>query len=239
MKKTIRLAAAGATLLCSALSAQSYAQLLNVVQNFPDTTVGSPAFIFYDHDGVNATTGLLRLVTYSSILNEGAAAGGTTATQLYSGTGDSVPDVVLSLQIRNGTGGFTAGSFVSGTVSVGFGNNTAANRWKWDGTVTALGSQIGGTGTILDATWNVTGGPISKFARRDESVRQRRAHRPVGRHQDSKCFSIGTLREFHKRLGIRFEPGAQHQSKRLPRGHDKSLPAEYGNHFGHFRLGGT
>lgn len=157
MKNRIRLLAATATVAISSLAVQAHAQLLNVVQSFPDTTATTNPYLIYDHDAVNSTTGLLRIVAGSATLNEGSAAGGSNAVQSYFGAGDSIPDVLFSIQVRNGTGGFTAGSFVSGVVSIGFGNSTTANRWKWDGTVTALGSQIGAAGTIVDATWTMTG----------------------------------------------------------------------------------
>ena len=140
---------------CLAFTNFAHAQLLGVVQTFPDTTTTANPYIIYDHDAINSTTGLLRLVTGASTLATSTTTGGGSATQSYFSTGDAVPDAVLSIQIRNGSGGFSAGTFVNGAISIGYGNSTTAPRWRWEGTVTELGSRSG-TNSIIDAIWTVT-----------------------------------------------------------------------------------
>lgn len=150
------LVATTVAVLLGVIAPHGRAQLLNVTQSFPDTTATGSPYLVYDHDAVDSNTGLLRLVAGAAQLAEGAAAGNSTLTQTYLGAGDPVPNVLLSIRIRNGNGGFTAGTFLSGVVSVGYGNTTGTGGWRWDGAITALGSRSG-TGTILDAAWNVTG----------------------------------------------------------------------------------
>jgi hypothetical protein len=140
-------------LFVALLAGSAQAALLGVTQTFPDINTTS-TYLIYDHDGVNSTTGLLRVVAATSVLNEGAATGGSTQSQAYLSAGDTTPDVVLSIQVRNGTGGFSAGTLVGGSVSVGFGNAIASPRFSWTGNITALGS-TGGPGTIFDALWTV------------------------------------------------------------------------------------
>lgn len=148
----MRIALAG---LLAGLFAAGGAQaaLIGVTQTFPDVSFTS-VYLAYDHDGVSANTGLLRVVANTSTLNEGAAAGGSTQLQSYLAAGDSIPDVMLSFQVRNGTGGFTAGTLVGGSVSIGFGNAAASPRFSWTGTVNQFGWATG-IGTIFDATWSV------------------------------------------------------------------------------------
>ena len=144
------------SLAFAGLSGQSHAALLGAVQTFPDTTATTNPYLIYDFNAVNATTGRLLLVSGSSTLAEGPAQGGSsTSAQSYFGSGDSIPDILLTIDVRNGTGGLIAGSFVAGTVNIGFGNSTTANRWSWTGNITQIGTQAG-TGTILDAYWTVT-----------------------------------------------------------------------------------
>jgi hypothetical protein len=142
--------------LAAALLAPSAAQaaLVGVTQTFPDISL-TGAYLAYDNNAVNSTTGLLRVVASAATLNEGAAAGGSTQIQSYLSSGDTVPDVMLSFQVRNGTGGFTAGSLAGGTVSITMGNTTTAPRYSWTGTVNSFGFAAG-AGTIFDATWSVT-----------------------------------------------------------------------------------
>jgi hypothetical protein len=147
---------AAVTLVTAGLAGSAQAQLLGVVQGPADTKATTKAYLIYDHNAVDANTGLLRLVSGAFTLTEPASAGGGSVKLAYLETEDSIPDVLLSIQVHNGSGGFAAGSFVSGLVSIGYGNSTTANRWQWNGTITALGSQSGTGGTILDARWNVT-----------------------------------------------------------------------------------
>ena len=178
--KTLSRLSSVAVLALSSMAVPSHAQLIGVVQNFPDTTATASPYIFFDHDAINSTTGLLRLVSGAAQLAEGAATGGSTTTQSYFGTGDSIPDVLLSMQIRNGTGGFTAGELVSGTVSIGFGNSTTAPRWKWDGVISQLGF-VSGTGTFMDAIWTVTGDQYQNMpANMDQFLNSSITGRPGG-----------------------------------------------------------
>ena len=159
---------ASVAIVVSGLAGQAQAQLLGVTKDpsISNTAAQTPsAYLVYDHDGgkdpttgqSDTTIGLLRFVAGSSVLTEPTSAGGnSTSAQSHFLTG-GVPDVLLSIQVRNGTGGYAAGSFVSGVVSIGFGTATGFNRWKWDGTITALGSQSRTSpGTIIDARWTVS-----------------------------------------------------------------------------------
>jgi hypothetical protein len=145
-------------LLIAASSAQaalpSTSPLVSPPQSFPSISLTSSPYLIYDYNGVDANTGLLRLVANASVLNEGAAAGGATQTQAYLATTDTTPDLMLSFQIRNGFGGFTAGSLAGGNVSISFGNLATAPSFSWTGNITNFG--FNATGTQFDATWNLT-----------------------------------------------------------------------------------
>ena len=140
-----------AMLLGTVGSAQ--AGLLGVTQTFPDVSLSS-AYLIYDSNGINANTGLLRVVANATTLNEGLAAGNSTLTQSYLGTGDSTPDVVLDFQIANGTGSLAAGTFVGGTVGIGYGTSpTNISKFSWQGAMTGFGFQA--DGKAFDATWTM------------------------------------------------------------------------------------
>lgn len=127
------------------------AALVGVVQTYPDVTLNTN-YIIYDHNGVDSDTGLFRVVSMGSTLStvaNSAANPGSTATQLYAGTGDSLADVMLSVQINNLTG-----AFEGGTVSIGFGNNTTNPRFSWQGTISEFGYLD--NGTQFDARWTLT-----------------------------------------------------------------------------------
>ncbi|TXT25675.1 MAG: hypothetical protein FD134_918 [Gallionellaceae bacterium] len=144
-----------ASVLAITLGAAGSAQadLLGVTQTFPDISL-STSYLIYDHNGVDANTGLLRVVANASTLNEGMAAGNSTLTQSYLGPGDSTPDVMLSFQIRNGNGGFALGSFAGGNVSIGYGTSPAnTSKFSWQGAITAFGFQA--DGRAFDAAWSV------------------------------------------------------------------------------------
>jgi hypothetical protein len=140
-----------AMLLATAGSAQ--AGLLGVTQTFPDATLSS-AYLIYDSNGINANTGLLRVVANATTLNEGAAAGNSTLTQSYLGPGDSTPNVILDIWVANGSGSLTAGSFVGGAMSIGFGTSPAnVSKFSWQGAMTGFGFQA--DGKAFDATWTM------------------------------------------------------------------------------------
>jgi hypothetical protein len=128
-----------------AAGAANAALLDGVVQYYPDVTLNTN-YIIYDHNGIDADTGLFRVVSMGSTLN--AASGGTPTpqTQSYAGIGDSLADVMLSVQINNVTG-----VFEGGTVSIGFGNNTANPRFSWQGYITNFGYLD--NGTQFNARW--------------------------------------------------------------------------------------
>jgi hypothetical protein len=129
------------------------ADLLGTVQTFPDITLGVN-YLIYDHDGVDANTGLLRVYSGAATLQEGVVGQGNTSdTESYFGPGDSIPDLTLSFQIGNGLGSLAAGSFVAGTVSIGFGNAVGEPRYSWQGNVTDFGFLSNGKN--FDATWIV------------------------------------------------------------------------------------
>ncbi|MGB0126516.1 MAG: hypothetical protein WBP72_02675, partial [Rhodocyclaceae bacterium] len=142
--KLVRFAAVAAALTAvGAGSAQ--AALLGVVQTYPDVTLNQN-WIVYDHNGVDADSGLFRVVSLGSTLNKGS--GGPTQGQSYAGTGDSTADVMFSVQLNNITG-----AFEGGTVSVGFGNNASAAGFSWQGTITGFGFLD--NGRSFDATWTL------------------------------------------------------------------------------------
>lgn len=136
------------------MAGSAQAQLLGgVVQTFPDFTLNN-SFLIYDNNGIDADTGLLRVVSISATLSEGRQAGGTTDTQSYVSATDMIPDVTLSFQIANGRGRLAAGSFEAGVVSIGFGLPANEPRYSWQGAVTNFGFQP--DGRAFNAIWNVT-----------------------------------------------------------------------------------
>jgi len=141
--------ALGTVAMAMGATANVQADLIGVVQTFPDITLTASPYLVYDHNGVDASTGLLRIFAGSASLAEGAAAGGSSQTQAYFSAGDSIPDLMISILIDNATGVWTGGS-----VSIGYGNNAAAPRFTWAGDVTDFGFQ--NDGKFFDATWDVT-----------------------------------------------------------------------------------
>lgn len=125
------------------------ADLIGVVQTFPDITLTASPYLVYDHNGVDASTGLLRIFSGGSSLAEGAVAGGSSQTQSYFSAGDTIPDLMISILIDNSTG-----VWMGGSVSIGYGNNAALPRYSWAGDVTDFGFQ--NDGKFFDATWNVS-----------------------------------------------------------------------------------
>lgn len=141
-----------------------------VVQSFPDITLGASS-VTYDANGVDANTGLLTVTSSSATLQEGAAAGGSSDTQSYlgdidgiaGGAIDTAKDLTLTFHVRNGLGGFTAGDFVGGSVTIGFGlpfivPSVVQPQYSWHGTVTDFGFEDTGANAwkYFDAAWTVT-----------------------------------------------------------------------------------
>ena len=130
------------------------AALIGVVQSFSDVTLGSSTLI-YDSTGVDATTGLLQVVSLSSTLNR--ATGQATTAQSYVGTGDPAGNVMLNFAINNSTGALVANSTYN-KVSIGFGNTALANGtafgFSWSGNIFAFGANA--NGTAFDARWSMT-----------------------------------------------------------------------------------
>lgn len=155
--KRVRGLAALVTALLATLVAASgaaHAALLGVQQNYPDVTLGSSTLI-YDANGVNATTGLLRVVSLSSLLSR--APGASTPAQSYVGSGDSVADVMLSFAINNSTGALVTNATYN-KVTIGFGNAAMASPtafgFSWQGQISQFG--FNNTGTAFDARWTMT-----------------------------------------------------------------------------------
>lgn len=133
-------------ILAAGIASSAQASLIGVTQTDPRVALSTP-YLIYDHDGVNASTGLLRVMANTSNLVEGAS----NQLQSYLGAGDSIPNLMLTIQVDN-----TSGAFAGGAVSIGFGNSTAAPRFSWQGTITNFGFQSGSS-TIFDATWTMSG----------------------------------------------------------------------------------
>jgi hypothetical protein len=136
--------------LLSAAAGSANGALLGVVQSFPDVSLGNN-YIVYDHNGVDANSGLFRVVSLSSNLNKGTGVA-TTAQNYVFGETPATADVMLSVQINNVTGAFEAGS-----VTIGLGNanpNTpTAPRFSWQGAISGFGFLD--DGTQFDARWTL------------------------------------------------------------------------------------
>lgn len=142
--------ALGLAVVATAAAGNAHAALLGVTQSFPDVTLAASPYIIYNHTGVNGTTGQLLVVTGAATLT--ASTGGANFTQAYLGTGHTTDALVLTIDVNNSTG-----AFVSGNVGIGFGINTTAARFAWQGNVTSFGfAGPNGTGTIFDAKWTMT-----------------------------------------------------------------------------------
>jgi len=127
-----------------------------------DTQLTNPALI-YDANYYAATTGRLLIVAQGSTLRGPGVPGsnglpGTAPSQLYLSAGDTLRDVVLSLQIDNRNG-----QLLGGSVLVPADNNAAASgltgdSWTMAGTVNAFGwSDYVAAGTnTFDLAWTAT-----------------------------------------------------------------------------------
>lgn len=152
-----------------AVTGNAEAMLLGVVQSFPDVTLNQN-YLIYDNNAIDSNTGLLKLVSYASTLNEGPGAGNSTLTQSYSGAGDPYPNLMLTIAVDRNTGNWVSSSNpVANKVTIGFGNtvipNAQANTpgFSWQGDITGFGWQqdipstvSNESGKFFDATWIFT-----------------------------------------------------------------------------------
>ncbi len=143
-----------ALVIMAVTTGHAQAALIGVVNTFPAVSLTASPYLLYDHNAVNATTGQLRMFTGSSMLAEGAAAGGSTLTQSYFSSTDSIPNLMLTINVNN-----TTGAFVNGNVNIGYGTNPAnTSKFSWMGTITNFGFNNSGSGSpVFDATWTMTG----------------------------------------------------------------------------------
>lgn len=150
MKKLGMVAASVVSAVVGVGSAQ--AALLGVVQTYPDVTLNQN-WIVYDHNGVDADTGLFRVVSMASTLQKASGAATSPSQNYVYGETPQTADVMLTVQLNNATGAFEAGS-----VSISAGNFNPATpnypRFSWQGTITGFGFLDGGTS--FDATWSLT-----------------------------------------------------------------------------------
>lgn len=144
--------AVGTLAMAIATSGNANAALIGVVSTFPEVALAASPYLVYDHNGVNATTGQLRVFTGATLLGEGAATGGSTLIQSYFSAPDQIPDLMLTINVNNMTG-----AFVNGNVNIGFGTNPAnTSKFSWNGTITNFGFNNTGSGSpIFDATWTM------------------------------------------------------------------------------------
>jgi len=142
---TFKAAVAGALLT---IASQTHAALVGVVQDFPDITLNTN-FIIYDRNGVDANTGLLRIVSRGSTLNHAPGTGNVVGTQSYSATGDTIPDSMFTVAINNQTGTLVSGSpFNRVTITEGNANNPANTFvFAWEGNVRQFGFLVTETST--------------------------------------------------------------------------------------------
>ncbi len=151
----------------SALAAsQAHAALLqsqgpSISSSFDTQLTG--AALIYDANHFNATTGRLLVVAQGSSLRGPGVPGsnglaGLAPSQLYQGSGDTLRDLVLELQIDNRNGALIAGSVVVPADNNSAATGTAGDSWTMAGTVTAFAwSDYVAAGTnTFDLTWSAT-----------------------------------------------------------------------------------
>ena len=151
------------------LPVAAHADLLGVVQSYPDTTLNQ-SYLIYDNNAIDANTGLLKVVAFGATLNEGPYGNNSTLTQMYASGTDHTPDLMLSIAIDRNTGNWVNSSNpLANKVTINFGNGVVPNGngntpgFKWMGDITNFGWQqeIASTankeyGTFFDATWKMT-----------------------------------------------------------------------------------
>lgn len=153
--------------LSMGMGGTAHATLLGLVQQYPDITLNNGTYLVYDHNGVDAGTGLLKLVSKTATLNEGPAWGNSTKTQSYIGSGDTTPDLMFTIAIDNASGDWvnTAANGAN-KLTIGFGNNTANGAFSWRGDITSFGWEednaatpsTNEAGKHFEATWKFTSG---------------------------------------------------------------------------------
>jgi len=156
----------GAPLVSLAISGIAEAALLGVQQSYSDITLNQ-AYLIYDNNAINSTTGLLKVVSFGSTLNEGPAAGNSTLTQSYARGSDHTPDLMLSIAIDRTTGNWVnSNDSAANNVTIGFGNSVIPGGtentpgFSWTGNITGFGWQQNTStnppyqyGTFFDASW--------------------------------------------------------------------------------------
>ncbi len=146
--------------LALAISGNANATMLGVVQTYPDITLNQN-YLIYDNNAIDNTTGLLKLISFGSTLNEGPDSGNSTLTQSYSGPGDSAPNLMFTIAIDRTNGNWVSSENpVANKVSIGFGNSVILNDpsntpgFSWQGDINAFGWNT--NGTFFDATWTMS-----------------------------------------------------------------------------------
>jgi hypothetical protein len=146
-----------ALLVLLALQGAAQAAVLGVVQIKPDVTLGTSAFI-YDHNAINANTGLLTIFAPSSTLFN--SVGTNIATQTFGAAGitnqDLASQLMLTFAINNSTGALVSNATYN-KVNIYGTTATAPNfTFSWQGNITALGFSTTNSGTNFDARWTMT-----------------------------------------------------------------------------------
>jgi len=146
------------------------ADLIGLTMQFPVIDLNN-SYLIYDHNGVNNSTGLLKVVSFGSTLVDGPGPTGNSLTQTYTDNSEFTPDVMLTIAIKKSNGAWS-NTTANGAnkVTVGFGNSVIENDpattpgFSWTGDITGFGWQenIGAKkspyeyGTKFDATWKMT-----------------------------------------------------------------------------------
>jgi len=145
------------------------AELIGIPQSYPDITLNQ-SYLIYDNNAINSNTGLLKVVSFGSTLNEGPGSGNSTLSQSYVGGTDRTPKVMLSIAIDRATGNWASSNHNNANkVTIDFGNSVTPNGsgitpgFKWAGDINNFGWQqnisstpINEYGTFFDASWTVT-----------------------------------------------------------------------------------
>lgn len=154
MVKLTRSIALG-VLLSAGMMGSAHAALIGVTQQRPDVTLGTSSFV-YDHNAINASTGLLTIFAPSSTLFN--SAGSNVSTQTHNpGNQDAANTLMLTFAIDNSTGALAASSSYN-SVNILTGNATGSNfTFSWLGNITNFGFTTAGSGTRFDAQWTLTG----------------------------------------------------------------------------------
>ncbi|AEG02582.1 hypothetical protein [Methylomonas methanica] len=127
------------------------------------------AYLIYDHNGVDNSTGLLTIASFDSRLHSPS---GANVSQSYMGGSDSTPDAMLTIAINKSNGSWNSISAAGvNQVTINFGNSVSRNNpntntpgFSWTGDITGFGWLEDNSftsqyefGTKFDATWQMTG----------------------------------------------------------------------------------